>query len=126
MPTGGSQGSPVLLFDGDCGFCTASVDWLTAHLPAPPTMLPLQHALLEGYGLTREEAERKVQLVVGGERFAGAGAVSAMFRHQPQFLWRFAGWLMRVPPLSWVADSGYAVVSHFRHLLPGVTPANRR
>ncbi len=126
MPSGGSQGSPVLLFDGDCSFCTASVDWLTANLPAPPLMLPLQHAHLEGYGLTRSEAERKVQLVVGAERFAGAHAVSAMLRHQPAAGWRLIGWLMRVPPLSWAADAGYAVVSHFRHLLPGGTPANRR
>ncbi len=126
MPPGGSRRSPALLFDGECSFCTSSVDWLNAHLPTPPAMLPLQHVDLAGYGLTRDEAERKVWLVTGDERFSGARAVSEMLRHQPGALWRFAGWFMSVPPISWAADCGYAIVSHFRHVLPGGTPANHR
>lgn len=116
----------TLVFDGECSFCSSSVDWLAKALPAMPLAVPYQRADLAGYGLTEADVESKVWLITPERRYGGADAVSALLRHQPDAVMRFLGWGMRIPPVSWVAAAGYAVVSHFRHVLPGGTPALRR
>ena len=40
-------------------------------------------------------------------------------------LWRVAGHLLLVPPISWVAALVYALVARYRHKLPGGTVACR-
>ncbi|MFD1714279.1 thiol-disulfide oxidoreductase DCC family protein [Amnibacterium flavum] len=116
----------VLIFDGDCSFCTSCVDFLADNLPAMPAAVPYQRADLSGYGISEAEAEARVWLVTPDRHYSGAGAVSALLRHQPEPALRFVGWLLQTPPLSWLADAGYAVVSPLRHILPGGTPACRR
>ena len=116
----------TLVFDGDCSFCTSSVDWLERNLPAMPRAIPYQHADLDAFGISEAEAESRVWLMTPGRQYGGAGAVSALLRHQPSPALRFVGWGMQVPPFSWIADAGYAVVSRLRHVLPGGTPACRR
>jgi predicted DCC family thiol-disulfide oxidoreductase YuxK len=116
----------VLIFDGDCSFCSSCVDWLEANLPSMPQTVPYQWADLEGYGLSLEEAESRVWLVTPGKQFGGAAAVTQLLRNQPGAAFRFAGWLMQVPPLAWVADGVYWVVARLRNILPGGTPTCRR
>jgi predicted DCC family thiol-disulfide oxidoreductase YuxK len=116
----------VLIFDGDCSFCSSCVDWVEENLPSPPQAVPFQHADLEGYGLSLEEARSQVWLLTPAEHFGGAAAVSALLRSQPGASYRFLGWLLQAPPLSWLADGVYWVVSKLRHVLPGGTPACRR
>jgi predicted DCC family thiol-disulfide oxidoreductase YuxK len=113
----------LLIFDGDCGFCTTAVGWLRQHLPAMPEATPYQWADLAAYGLTTAEASAKLQMVVNGRAYAGHLAVSAMLRHQPSAPWRFAGWLLASPPFSPIAAAGYSIIARYRHLLPGGTPA---
>ncbi|WP_210506830.1 thiol-disulfide oxidoreductase DCC family protein [Naasia sp. SYSU D00057] len=116
----------VLIFDGDCSFCSSCVDWLERNLTAMPEAIPYQWADLEGYGLSQAEAESQVWLVTPEKHYGGAAAFSAILRHQPDGAWRFLGWVLQAPPLSWVADGAYWVVSKLRHILPGGTPACRR
>jgi predicted DCC family thiol-disulfide oxidoreductase YuxK len=52
--------------------------------------------------------------------------VTAMLRHQPDASYRFLGWILQAPPLSWLADAAYAILARLRHVLPGGTPACRR
>ncbi len=113
----------LLIFDGDCGFCTTSVEWLRRNLPVMPAAAPYQWTDLPAYGLTTAEASSKLRMAVDGEVFAGHLAVSALLRHQPSTLWRFAGWLLASPPFSPFAAAGYALVARYRHILPGGTPA---
>ena len=116
----------VLIFDGNCSFCSSCVDWLEANLPVAPKAIPYQWADLESYGLSLEEAESRVWLVTPAEHFGGAAAVTAMLRHQPEAALRFAGWALQAPPLSWLGDGVYAILARLRHILPGGTPACRR
>ncbi|BDI23509.1 thiol-disulfide oxidoreductase DCC family protein [Herbiconiux sp. L3-i23] len=116
----------VLVFDGECSFCSSCVDWLEKVLPVMPPAVPFQSADLSGYGLSDAEARERVWLITPGKHFGGAGAVSALLRHQPDASLRFAGWLLQIPPLSWLADGAYAVVARLRNILPGGTPASRR
>lgn len=123
--------SPALLiFDGDCGFCTSSVGWLRRLLPAMPDASPYQWIALEEHGLSRADAAAKVWLVVrepGGatRRLGGHRAVAGLLTHQPVAALRLLGHLMTLPPLSWAAAAGYALVARYRFALPGGTPACR-
>ncbi len=113
----------LLIFDGDCGFCTTAVNRLKRTLPAMPPSAPFQWTDLAQYGLTTAEASDRVWLVVDGRTYGGHLAVSALLRHQPSTLWRFAGWLLCTPPFSLAAAIGYRLVARYRYLLPGGTPA---
>jgi predicted DCC family thiol-disulfide oxidoreductase YuxK len=119
----GSTDGALLIFDGDCGFCTSSVNWLRRNLPVMPEAAPYQWTDLGRYGLTTAEASAKLRMVVDGEVFAGHLAVSAILRHQPTAPWRFAGWLLASPPFSPIGAAVYALVARNRQRLPGGTPA---
>lgn len=115
----------TLVFDGDCGFCTTSVNWLERTLPAFPPATPFQWADLESLGVTEAEARDRVWLVTKAGRFGGHLAVSTLLRHQPVAGWRFLGWLIAAPGFSLIAAGVYALVARYRYRLPGGTPACR-
>lgn len=117
---------PLLLFDGDCGFCTAVVDWLASRLGRRARALPWQHADLGGLGLERDEAADAVWWIEpAGDRFRGHRAVAKALEAcgAP---WSLAGSLLEKPGIRRLAAAGYGVVSRNRHRLPGTQPANRR
>ncbi|HYI34851.1 MAG TPA: DUF393 domain-containing protein [Glaciibacter sp.] len=116
---------PVLIFDGDCGFCTTAVTWLERILPAMPETAPYQWADLSLYGLSIDDAQAMVWLVDRGRRYGGAAAVTALLRHQPSPGLRLLGWLGAAWPWSVFADAAYRVVARYRYRLPGGTPACR-
>lgn len=120
----------VLVFDGDCAFCTSAVDWLKRILPAMPTTTPYQWAELEDLALTTQEAAERVWLVATDadgdlHQYGGHLAVSVVLRHQPALGWRFLGVVLDTPPFSLAAAVGYWLVARYRYLLPGGTPACR-
>lgn len=115
----------VLVYDGDCGFCTSCVRWMERTLPAPPDCAPYQWADLDTIGLGVDEASERVWYLLPGHHYGGHLAVSAVLRSQPSTGWRFLGRLLIVPPISWAAAIGYALTARFRYLLPGGTPACR-
>lgn len=117
--------TPVLIFDGDCGFCTSAVTWLSRTLPIMPAATPFQWSDLSQYGLNDADAAAKVWFVDGRHRYGGAAAVAAMLRRQPVALLRLLGWLGTVPPWSSLAEVAYRVVARYRYRLPGGTPACR-
>ncbi len=114
---------PLFLFDGDCGFCTASVNRLRDDLPVFPDAQPWQWVDLAELGLSRDDVANASWLLAGGRRYRGHLAFSALLRMQPRVALRFAGWMLATPPFSWAARVGYALVARFRHRLPGGTPA---
>ena len=116
---------PVLVFDGDCSFCTTWVDRLEEWLPRFPTAVPWQWLDLDAYGLTDEDVETYAWFITRRRQFAGHLAFSALLRGQPDVGLRFLGWMLAVPPFSWAAAIGYRLISRYRHLLPGGTPACR-
>jgi predicted DCC family thiol-disulfide oxidoreductase YuxK len=114
---------PLLVFDGDCGFCTTSVERLERMLPRFPHAQPSQWTDIESLGLSRDHVTRYVWLLAGGQRFRGHAAFAAMLRMQPHWAVRFVGQLLVTPPFSWAAALGYALIARFRHRLPGGTAA---
>ena len=125
----------VLVFDGDCGFCTTSVTWLAQQFPEAFATVPYQRTDLDVLGLTERECDERVQWI--GDvtapvttRAQGAAAVGALLRAGGRARGGLVGTTARglgllavTRPTSWAADAVYAVVAKNRQRLPGGTPA---
>jgi len=114
---------PVLLYDGDCSFCTLSVQWVERHLPVLPDLQPWQDADLTALGVTEAEASHSVQWIEPSGRVSSGATAVARLLVDNGGVWSALGRLMLVPPASWLAAAAYRVVATFRGRLPGVTPS---
>ncbi|POM23210.1 hypothetical protein BTM25_43620 [Actinomadura rubteroloni] len=114
---------PVLLYDGDCGFCTASVRFIDRHIPTRARIMPYQRADLAALGVTASRASREVLWVDERGRVSGAAQAVARLLTAAGGAWRPVGLLLRTPPLRWIALAAYRFVSKHRDRLPGGTPA---
>jgi predicted DCC family thiol-disulfide oxidoreductase YuxK len=112
----------VLVFDGDCGFCTWSAGYVAQWAAGALDVVPWQHADLTRLGLTEAQCSAAVQFVDRrGVASGGAAIARALLRcRQP---WRSAGVLLSRPVLIPAVERGYALVAAHRHRLPGGTPA---
>lgn len=113
----------LMIFDGDCGFCTASVDVIRRWIRPEADIEPWQRTDIAAYGLTDEDCMTAVQFVsADGEVTAGSRAVMAMLRTAP-FPWPVVGAIGDLPGVAWVADRTYRWIAANRYRLPGSTPA---
>jgi len=115
--------SHVLVYDGDCAFCTLWVNRLRQWLPAFPEAKTSQSVALDSYALTHDDVEKYAWYITPSHQYAGHLATSALLRAQPRFGLRLVGWLLATWPISWVAAGVYTFIAKFRHKLPGGTPA---
>lgn len=113
----------TLIFDGDCGFCTSTANWIVKHSKTPVTAVPWQRTDVTQYGLLEPQVANKVYVVVDSKTAGGHEAVAELLKLQNnKFLW-FLGWLSLVPPFCFVGAIFYRLVAKYRHKLPGGTPA---
>jgi predicted DCC family thiol-disulfide oxidoreductase YuxK len=112
----------VLVFDGDCGFCTWSAVRIERWSSGSLDVVPWQRADLEGLGLTPAQCSAAVQFV-GARGVASGGAAVARALQQCRQPWRAVGHTLEQPWLAPVVERGYVVVAANRHRLPGATPA---
>ncbi len=118
-----TSSGPLVVFDGDCAFCTSSVAALERLLPRFPAASPWQWLDLDELGLTIDDVTRYAWVVTPTHQYAGHLAASALLRMQRGVGWRFLGHLIATPPFSWIAGLGYRVIAAHRHRLPGGPPA---
>jgi predicted DCC family thiol-disulfide oxidoreductase YuxK len=115
-------GLPVLVFDGDCGFCTTSANagkrWLgLEHVE------PWQFLDLDRLGLTEEVCSQAVQWVAeDGSIAAAERAVIAALRSAGG-LWRVVGTPLNLPGVRQLAGVAYRLTAKYRYRLPGGTAA---
>ncbi len=114
---------PLLVFDGDCGFCTTWVRRLEKILTRFPEAQPWQWLDLDEVGLSLDDVTHYAWVLVGDRRYRGHAAAAALLMMQPQYGIRFVGRMLVTPPFSWAAALGYAFIARFRHRLPGGTAA---
>ncbi len=119
---------PVLVYDGDCGFCSSVARWVSAAWKAPARAEAWQRLGVDGLarlGLTEQEADRTAWWVdAEGRRFAGHLAVAHALAGARG--WKgLAGRLLLVPPFRWLGAVAYPLVARNRHRLPGGTPTCR-
>lgn len=118
-----NSSAPVLIFDGDCGFCTTTANWIKKNSKVALEIAPYQWTELGQYGLTAEEAAAKVQVVVGDKVFAGHYCMSKLLLIQPNILLKLVGALMVLPGLDSISAKVYEWIAANRQKLPGGTPA---
>ena len=125
---GVAVGGPMLVFDGDCAFCTTAAHRMAARWTRPAQAVAWQRlgeSRLDDLGLTTDEARTAAFWVdERGRLFRGHRAVAkALMAGSPAQ--RILGAALLTPPLSWLARPGYWVVARYRHRLPGATDACR-
>jgi predicted DCC family thiol-disulfide oxidoreductase YuxK len=115
---------PVLVYDGDCAFCTRSARWVEHRVGAKATVQPWQALDLPALGLTEREVTEAAWWVDGRRRDRGHRSIGRAFIAIGG-LWALVGRVILVPPSSWLARPVYALVARNRHKMPGGTDACR-
>jgi predicted DCC family thiol-disulfide oxidoreductase YuxK len=107
---------PILVYDGECGFCRRWVKRWKARTGRRIRYVRLQTPLvLSMLGISPAEARRSVQLVEGGgRRSSGARAVFGVLARAPEL--RPFVQPLRHPPFSWMAEFFYRRVAQHRTL----------
>jgi len=114
---------PTFIYDGDCAFCSSCARFIERRIPTKARVVPWQRTDLATLGITEEQAEDAVQWIEPvGAVAAGPVAIAALLIDGGSF-WRPLGWLLRLPPMLWLAWPVYRWVSRNRHRMPGGTPA---
>ena len=117
-------GLPLLVFDGDCGFCTSSARFGRRRLRLEHVE-PWQFLDLEAVGLTEAQCRQAVQWVAAdGSILAAERAVIAALRHAGG-AWKVLGAVMDLPGIRQLAGVLYRLVAKHRHRMPGGTAACR-
>jgi predicted DCC family thiol-disulfide oxidoreductase YuxK len=118
---------PLVIFDGDCGFCTSSAHWVAQRLnrrPGPNVVLvPWQFTDLAALGTTAERAQREALWInTCGEIHGGAAAFAEWLTFRGG-AYAVAGRLMNLPLVRSLASAVYRVIAKNRHRMPGGSPA---
>lgn len=112
----------VLVYDGDCGFCTTCVH-LLERIGPEAEVVAWQLTDLAALGITEEQAAGAVQLVqIDGTVRSGHEAVAGVLGTAGR-IWRLIGRTLLLPGISWIAARAYRLVADNRYRLPGGTPA---
>jgi predicted DCC family thiol-disulfide oxidoreductase YuxK len=118
-----SPNTPLLIFDGDCAFCTTSAQWIEHRLPAAARVEPWQRLDLPALGLTEQDVTTAAYWVDERGRMYRGDAAIAKSLVAAGGVWKPVGWLLQIPPFSLLAAVGYKFVAKYRYRLPGGTPA---
>ena len=116
-----SASKQVLIFDGDCAFCSSSARLLSRMTNNKIAIEPYQKLDLGSLGLTSELTSKAVYFVSGSKRFVAAAAI-AQALIESKTIWALAGWLLKLPVVRNIAKPIYYLVAANRHRLPGGTP----
>ena len=118
---------PLVIFDGDCAFCTSSAHWVARRLNRRPgsnaALVPWQFTDLAALGTTAERAQREAMWVgTDGAIYGGAAAFAEWLRFRGGG-YAVAGRLLRLPLARSVASAVYRLIAKNRHRMPGGSPA---
>jgi len=125
MDSGSEPARPLLIFDGDCGFCTTSAAFARRWVDRRGRydLRPWQELDLARYGLTEADCLEAAQFVrADGSVHRAELAIAEGLRHGAA-PWRPLGLLVAAPGIRRVAGTLYRWVADHRYQLPGGTPA---
>ncbi|GAB3450827.1 hypothetical protein GCM10027570_26230 [Streptomonospora sediminis] len=117
--------APVLVFDGDCGFCTSSVHFARRFVEPRLHTVPWQHSDLSPATQGRAQEEVLLLDAAGKRIWGGIDAIGVLLLSSGRPVWPVAGWLLRLAPLRALGAAAYHWISGHRHMMPGGTPACR-
>jgi predicted DCC family thiol-disulfide oxidoreductase YuxK len=115
----------LLIFDGDCGFCTTSARFASRWVDRRHRydVEPWQQVDLVRFGLTEADCVAAAQFVRPDRSVRAAHlAIGEALRHGAP-AWRPLGFAMGLPGVRRLAGTVYTWVADHRYALPGGTPA---
>jgi predicted DCC family thiol-disulfide oxidoreductase YuxK len=113
---------PVLVYDGDCAFCTSCARILERIGP-DAEVVAWQLTDLSALAISAAQAADAVQWVgVDGTIRSGHEAIAATL-NSAGLPWRIIGRALLLPGFSWAAAKAYRLIADNRYRLPGGTPA---
>lgn len=110
----------LMIFDGDCAFCSSSARVLRKLTKSRIAIEPYQFLELEQFGLTEAMTSKAVYYV--SDKTYVANRAIAQFLIDSKTAWALAGYLLNLPIVSSVAERAYYWIAKNRHRLPGGTP----
>ncbi len=112
----------MLVFDGDCAFCSSCAR-LLERIGPDAEIVAWQVTDLDELGITAAQAAEAVRWVgaEGTVRTGHEALAAALCTAGPA--WRIAGRAILLPGISPLAAASYRLVARNRHRLPGGTPA---
>ncbi|GLU48093.1 thiol-disulfide oxidoreductase DCC family protein [Nocardiopsis ansamitocini] len=117
--------SPVLVYDGDCAFCTVAAQAGQRHITGggPVVWRPWQFCELSTP--LEERAQREILLLHpdGRRVWGGVDAVAVLLLNSPHRYWWPLGSLLRRPVARGFGGAVYRWTARNRYRLPGGTPA---
>ena len=117
----------ILIFDGECGFCTLCARWIARRWTSNPppralTWQSLERDWPEGTTPRVQQMRESVWWIEGDRHEAGSRAIAdALLATSGP--WRVLGSFILRPPVAWIAPRAYRFVARHRHQLPGGMPA---
>jgi predicted DCC family thiol-disulfide oxidoreductase YuxK len=115
----------LLIFDGDCGFCSRCARFVARRMPTGAEVKPWQRVDLAAYGVPPTQPQRELVWVGEDGRIAGGAQAIARLLGDCGGLWAVPGALLRVPPFRWIGHGLYRLVANNRYRMPGSTEACR-
>ncbi|MGH3545546.1 MAG: thiol-disulfide oxidoreductase DCC family protein [Mycobacteriales bacterium] len=114
---------PVFLYDGDCAFCSSCARFISRRLNTNALVVPWQTVAIEPLGVTVQQCDAAVQWIAQDNSVTNGPQAIAWLLIDAGSIWRPLGWLLRIPPASWLAEPIYRLISRNRHRMPGGTAA---
>lgn len=120
----GMDKTNLIIYDGDCGFCTTSVRKLRGILgKKAPSAATFQSQQLDLFGLSIAEVQREMKYVdTNGEIWGGASAFMRVF-HDAKGIWRLISTFMSLPLVKQSSVVIYRKIAKNRQKMPGATAA---
>ena len=116
---------PLLIYDGDCGFCTTSVRFAQRCIRPRCAVTPWQFADLASFGISQQRAEYEILWVTSSGTVHGGSQAVAKLLMGGRGGWVPLGALLTLPGVRWIARGLYRTVAAHRWRLPGGTAACR-
>ena len=118
--------TPVMLYDGDCGFCMRWIRWWERLTYGKVSYRSYQEAGREYPQVTDEKCKESVQLIMpGGRVFSGAHAVFKTLELSGKYKF-FHFFYDHLPLFGRISEWAYQWVAHHRMLLSSFTTSPKK
>ena len=106
----------LVLWDGECGLCRRSIEWVERRNPGTLECLPYQQAPPSRVSdALRRECSKAVHVIADDGRVLRASEACLFVLRA--IGWRFTPWLLGMRPFAWLAELGYRLVARHRRRL---------
>lgn len=123
-PASPTHAGRMLIFDGDCGFCTSAANFCRRRLPTDVRVVPWQRVGdPAAVGLTPQTIREAAWWIDSDGRPRRGHRALAESARAFGGAWALLGGLMRIPPFDWLGAHAYTILARNRYRLPGGTPA---